>query len=195
MSEGDGERIVRQYKYLMLLCKADGSSSAKYALECLYQLLLVQGVMSEKDAEVFTWNRFVNNHGQTGMNIPFDLEVEHSNNYIKQGIHHLGVNVTKSAVTRISRAEKAVREVINKVDRGLHAAVSSSGHSQRSPKTDLEIVLKNLQEKNIFQIKEGRRYTQFQNFQRDPIFNLDMSQLYNWIEEHKKQLASCIKAR
>ncbi len=66
--------------------------------------------MSKKDAEVLVWNRSVNNHGGLGMNIPLDLEVEHSNNYVKQGIRNLGENVTESAVTRIPRAEKAVRE-------------------------------------------------------------------------------------
>jgi hypothetical protein len=101
---------MKDYKYLMLLCKADGSHSTKYALGCLYQLLLVNGVMSEKDAEVFIWNRSVNNHGGIKINIPLDLEVEHSNNYVKQGIRNFGANVTESAVTRISSAEKAVRE-------------------------------------------------------------------------------------
>ena len=48
VSEGDGI-IIRQYKYLMLLCKADGSHSVKYALECLYQLLLVNGTLSKRE--------------------------------------------------------------------------------------------------------------------------------------------------
>lgn len=57
--EGDVERTLRQYKYLMLLCRADGAHSPKYALECLYQLLLVNGCLSESEAEVFTWNKTV----------------------------------------------------------------------------------------------------------------------------------------
>ena len=52
--EGDGERIIRQYKYLMLLCKADDSHSTKYALESLYQQLLVNGALSKSEAHVFT---------------------------------------------------------------------------------------------------------------------------------------------
>lgn len=61
VSEGDGERLMRQYKFLMLLCKADDPHSTKYALESLYQLLLVHG-LPEKEAEVLMWNRSVNNH-------------------------------------------------------------------------------------------------------------------------------------
>jgi len=41
IKEGDGDRIIRQHKYFMLYCKADGTHSTKYALECLYQLFLV----------------------------------------------------------------------------------------------------------------------------------------------------------
>ena len=73
---GGGGRIIRQYKYLMLLCKSDDPHSTKYALESLYQLLLVHAALSEREAGVFTWHRSVNNHGGSGMNIPFDLEVE-----------------------------------------------------------------------------------------------------------------------
>ena len=38
IKEGGGAWIMRQYKYIMLYCKADGSHSTKYALECLYQV-------------------------------------------------------------------------------------------------------------------------------------------------------------
>lgn len=92
IAEGDGLRIIRQYKYLMLLCKADGSHSVKYALESLYQLLLINGYLSHDESEVITWNRTVNNHGGAGRNVPFDLEVEHSNKHLKQGIRNLDLS-------------------------------------------------------------------------------------------------------
>ena len=37
IAEGDGLRTMRQYKFMLLYCKADGEHSTKYALECLYQ--------------------------------------------------------------------------------------------------------------------------------------------------------------
>ena len=52
VSEGHGMRIIRQYKYLMLLCKADDPHSVKYALESLCQLIPANG-LSEKEAEMF----------------------------------------------------------------------------------------------------------------------------------------------
>ena len=42
VSEGDGFRLITQYKYMMLYCRADGHHSNKYALEfehvCIVQL-------------------------------------------------------------------------------------------------------------------------------------------------------------
>lgn len=55
----------------------------------------------------FIWNRSVNNTNKAGNNIPLDLDVEHSNNFIKQAIKNLGPNVTEKAVCRISNSESA----------------------------------------------------------------------------------------
>ena len=85
IKQGDGLRIIRQYKYMMLYYKADGCHSTKYSLECLYQFFLVYGLLSERDSERFLWNRSVNNSQTKGTNIPLDENTEHSNNFIKQG--------------------------------------------------------------------------------------------------------------
>ena len=82
--EGDGERILHQCKYLMLLFKSDAPHSNKYALESLYQLMLVKGVLSKRDYHRFLWNRSVNNKGGLEMNIPLDLAVEHRKMYSKE---------------------------------------------------------------------------------------------------------------
>ena len=83
IAESDGARMMRQYKYLLLYCRADGTHSAKYALECLYQSFLVNAILSPRDAERFIWNRTVNISGNPGKNIALDLDVEHSNNFKK----------------------------------------------------------------------------------------------------------------
>ena len=61
---------LTSYRGSLLLCKADDPHRTKYAIESLYQLLRVNGGISESDAEVFTWSRSVNNHGGVGRNIP-----------------------------------------------------------------------------------------------------------------------------
>lgn len=64
IKEGVGERIVQQYKYIMLSCKANGSHSTKYALECLTQFFFVFALLSQRDSKQFVWNRSVNNSGK-----------------------------------------------------------------------------------------------------------------------------------
>lgn len=79
VNEGDGLRLMRQYRYLLLYCKADGQHSNKYALECLYKSFCITSLLSPRDCERFVWNRTVNNKGGRGKNIPNDMEIEHSN--------------------------------------------------------------------------------------------------------------------
>ena len=194
VSEGDGQRIMRQYKYLMLLCKADDPHSTKYALESLYQLLLVNG-LSQKESEIFVWNRTVNNHGGLGNNIPHDLEVEHSNNFNKQGYCNIGANLSEKAVSRICHAEKPVRNISGKVDRLLQRFIRSGKHIQRFPVVDLDVLLKKLNESEVFKYQEGRSYRHFKGFERDALVNLDMSKMYAWLNDHKKKFSSGVKAR
>ena len=48
VSEGDGLRIMRQYKYMLLYCRADGHHSNKYALMCLYQSFYINSLLSQE---------------------------------------------------------------------------------------------------------------------------------------------------
>ena len=49
------------------------------------------------------WNRGVNNRGGHGNNIPANLEVEHSNKFIKAAIKNLGPDITEKAVKVLAR--------------------------------------------------------------------------------------------
>ena len=42
VSEGDGLRLMRQYKYMLLYYRADGHHSNKYSSECLYQSFCIK---------------------------------------------------------------------------------------------------------------------------------------------------------
>ena len=53
ISEGDGQRLMGQYKYMLLYCRSDGQHSTKYALECLYQSFCVTSLLSPRDCERF----------------------------------------------------------------------------------------------------------------------------------------------
>ena len=195
IGEGDGMRIMRQYKYIMLYCKADQTHSTKYALECLYQFFLIYALLSPRESERFTWNRSVNNACQKGSNIPLDLDVEHSNNYIKQGIKNLGPNVTEKAISRFSCAETAVTTVLDNLDKSVQRVARSGRHAQSSDDKDLQQLVKKGLEANIFTQHAQRSYNHFVDFKRDRLGNFDTSSLFKWINLNKKNVVRGIKAR
>lgn len=143
VSEGDGLRLMRQYRYMLLYCRADGHHSNKYALECLYQAFCVNSLVSPRDCERFVCNRTVNNRAGRGNNIPHDLEVEHSNLFNKQGIKNLGPNVTEKAVQRIYfSSESGTRAVSNALDQSINRSRGSGQHTSSSAERDLDELIK-----------------------------------------------------
>ena len=195
IGEGDGMRIMRQYKYIMLYCKADQTHSTKYALECLYQFFLVYALLSPRESERFMWNRSVNNACQKGSNIPLDLDVEHSNNFIKQGIKNLGPNVTEKAISRFSRAETATTTILDNLDKCVQRVARSGRHATSSDSKDLQQLVKKGLEASMFTQHAQRSYKQFADFKRDRLENFDTSNFFNWINLHKKNVVRGIKAR
>ena len=143
-------RVMRQYKYFMLYCKADGPSSTKYALECLHQFFQIYALLSPRDSERFIWNRFVNNSGKRGSNIPLDEDTEHSNNFIKQGINNLRPNVTEKAVQRLSYSENSTSMMMGDLDDNIKRLLRSEKHSSASLEKDLHELVKSAIESRIF---------------------------------------------
>lgn len=195
IKEGDGDRLIRQYKYFMLHCKADGTHSTKYALECLYQLFLVYALLTPRDSVRFVWNRSVNNHGKKACNIPLDESTEHSNNFIKQCIRNLGPNITEAAVSRVCKAESTTRLILENLDESLQRISRSGSHSESSEKKDLDELLKKVVSFQAFCEIEGRKYIHFKDFKRDGLENLDLSDLYQWINRHKRNVVLGIRSR
>ena len=195
IKEGDGLRLMRQYKYIMLYCKADDPHSTKYSLECLYQFFLVYSLLSPRDSERFIWNRFVNNHGKKGTNTPLDEATEHSNNFIKQSIKNLGPNLSEAAISRICKAESSTSSILENLDECLKRHVKSGKHSDPSTERDLHVLTKRAEEMNVFEEKEGRSYNHFCDFKRDRLEELDASKLHQWINKHKNNVLRDIRAR
>lgn len=193
-SEGDEARILTQYKHMLLYCKADNQHSTKYALECLYQFFLVFALLSPRDSERFTWNRTINNVGRLGKNVALDLDVEHSYNYIEQAVKNLGRNLTEKAVARICHAEYGARNIVKWMDQSLDQISGSEKHACSSIECDLNELLKRTVQVNAFEEDKSRKYTH-SNFESDPFKNLNSSNVYKWINMHKRNIHVGIRAR
>ena len=55
-------------------------------------------LMSPRDSERFIWNRFVNNSGKRGSNIPLDEDTEHSNTSLEKDLHELVKRAIESKI-------------------------------------------------------------------------------------------------
>ena len=70
IKEGDGERVKRYWKFMLLLFKA--SNRRNYAVEAA-NLLMDEQLYPKRLRSQLQWSRFVNVKGRQGCNIPLDL--------------------------------------------------------------------------------------------------------------------------
>lgn len=194
VAEGDGDRIIRFWKFLLLHFYSD-KGSTKYAIEALYLQLQQQALLSPRQAYRQRWNRGANNHSGSGKNVPLDLEVEHDNNAIKEGIRKLGPNLTRAAVSRCARMLPVARGTVHNVARECNLMKRSGKHFVKTTRNDLIKLVNQLVQENALTETPGRRYKHFKEFPRSPLRNLRMGKLCKWINKHKYELQIGRKAR
>ena len=102
IKEGDGTRIIRCWRYFLLLFKANNRSN--YAIEAFTLLVQFDFLLPHRLACQLAWSRTVNTHGKPGKNVPCDLHLEHLNREAKNQIAGLGSNITDEAVKRVGNA-------------------------------------------------------------------------------------------
>lgn len=75
--EGDGNRIIRVWKFLLPLFKSTGHTN--YSVEAFTLLAQYFYLFLPRMAAQLAWSRTVNIHGRPGKNISCDLHLEHLN--------------------------------------------------------------------------------------------------------------------
>ena len=80
------------------------------------------------------------------------------------------------------------------MDREILVKQRSGRHVSADYSKDLRAVANSLIEESVFRHTPGRHYKYFLNFVRDPLTRLDMSNLYQWINKHKKNIDLVRKA-
>ena len=79
--EGDGDRILRYWKILLVIFKS--SNHFNYAKEAVNLLSQYHYNFSERQKAQLLWSRCINTRGYPGTNIPCDLYMEHLNRRLK----------------------------------------------------------------------------------------------------------------
>lgn len=134
VKEGDGDCVMRVWKYLLLLFKA--SKRTNYSIEALTFLAQYYVILPQSLAEQLKWSRFVNVHGTVGHNISCDLHVEHLNRETKTAIKCRGANKSQKAIIRTGKAVGVLTDTVAKFDDDNKITPESGKHAAASAKKD-----------------------------------------------------------
>ena len=107
--EGDGERLIRCWKFLLLHFKVD--RRVKYSVEAYHLLAQVNALLPPHMAHQLTWNRICNISGGEGKNIPLDLMDEHFNRIFEDDINIFRSNIGEKSISRNLQAIGTMKEM------------------------------------------------------------------------------------
>ena len=159
--EGDGNRVLRCWKYFLFLFRASGH--VNYCIEAFNLLMQYYYTLTPRLAEQMLWGRFINYEGKPGHNISADLHMEHLNRTCKDAINHLGANKTPNAITRTGKAVCGLTAIVHNFDK-LNGTVISGRHTRRSEMEDLIRIIEELTRLEVFATQPGRHHSKFPKF-------------------------------
>lgn len=152
--EGDGERIIRCWRFFLVLFKS--TNHRNYAKEAV-NLLVQYYTLSDRQKAQLLWSRCINTRGYAGTNIPCDLHMEHLNRQLKSVVRGMGANVNAAAIERAGKSIAVVHHVCQLFEqhpRSDHHPIPSFGE-------DFNKVLKELEEENVFMTLSERQHKSF----------------------------------
>lgn len=187
--QGDGPRILRCWKFMLLYFKA--YNHHKYALEAFNLLAITNGTGtgSALIKEQITWSRTVNSRGSKGKNIPVDLYNEHLNRTLKDSILGLGANVTKERIVDTSKSIERLSQICASADSELGIAPTSSHHTRHSSEKDKQLIIDELSRKSrVFEYVPGRVHPLYRSIEPCIAKTVDADKLIKWITTQKQKL-------
>ena len=159
--EGDGDRIVRYWKFLMVLFKTE--KHYNYANEA-FNFLAQTVLLSPRQVNELKWARTVNTSGRRGKNIPVDLHMEHLNRRLKVMLRNLGSNIMPSTAKRAARVLGVVEKICAQFKAETSITQNKDFHSVPSIKKDLSYISKQLIDGKVFQVINNRQHNAYKNY-------------------------------
>ena len=123
--EGDGQRLLRCWGYLLAIFKNSGWKN--YSLEAVNLLNQYQFVLPPIAAQKLIWNCFVNVHGRP---VPGDLCLEHLNRLCKQTVNDRGSNQSKEVIVFVGKVLEVLKPVLEQFDLQNNIVTPSGAHKQ-----------------------------------------------------------------
>ena len=180
IKEGDGDRVLRCWRYMIPMFAASGNY--KYACEAANLVLQHSYTLSPRLSTQLLWSRFVNTQGRPGRNIPVDLHMEHMNKLAKGAIRFTGgANMSERAVSRVGKGIGTLSPVLDNFDEVNNVATSTSSQKRPRAHKDIEIVANELVKAECFVVHtKARKHSRFPN-PKNLLTAKDRGELMDWL--------------
>lgn len=182
VKEGNGQHLFEIYKLLLLIYKANHHT--KYAYITLLYLTKICAILPEFESHRLKWNRFVNNHGGKGCNIPLDLKKEHQNKLLKKMWRALGPNLSEATAKRLACTLDSIEHVLESVDRDCKLSSRAKQRSVTKKQEAVQQITVDLISIKAFKFTIGREgHSSFPKFNPNLLAGLDYRDLHKWMKD------------
>ena len=179
--EGDGDRVMLIWKFLLLVFKAFRRKN--YSLEAAILLLQNQYFLSPRKAAQLRWSRFVNTRGRGGCNIPCDLHMEHLNRRLKEMLRHLGSNIQPHSIKQAGKSLGVIHNICSLFEKESNVTQDTGQHKTPSFQKDLHLIVSTLEEALVFQHSSGRHHDSF-NINQPWLKGVNKDKILDWLVEN-----------
>lgn len=184
---GDGERLMRIYKFLLLHFKAAGKT--KYSFHVLRLLAQVNCFLSPRLSHSLVWNRFVNKTGKITGNIEVDREMEHHNRVFKTQCKALRGKINAKSVERVSHSSQQVNGILCGVDEQTSFKRQSGKHVTPDNKKDVIALAMEMLSSKIYEHHPGRQSFSFPGYPPSVLGSLNVPDMIQWIQATLNKLS------
>ena len=180
--EGDGLRLLRVWKFLLLIFKA--AHRKNYSIEALTILVQYYALLSPRQREQLLWSRFINMNGREGENKAADLHMEHLNHIIKTAIGHQSSNLTPKVLKRIGKCSGPLLNVCEQFDNISNVITPRGKQSKPSHEKDLRKIVEQLINLKAVQKIPGRKHKTIKPIRGSLVSSLDDKKFSKWLKQH-----------
>ena len=178
VKEGDSASLLKFLKVALLMLHS--YNRVKYAYVVLLVLAKIYAILSEKLAFEVLYNRYYNNSGKAGCNIPLDLRMEHLNRLLKLALKQLASNISEAAAQRIAKSLSTLEDVLSRIDIDCNLKSRSGFHSSKHLDETVTSIANDLHQMKVFSFQPGREYKSFKGFKQNLLHKLDYREFYMW---------------
>lgn len=98
----------------------------------------------------------------------------------------MGANLTEKSLQRAARSVTTLNAICKQFDKVTNVPVPTSAHSTRTDKSDVQKVLKAVQDNSLLMISPGRKHKGFSAMKLNPLSKWNEDDTIAWIEKKKK---------